>query len=326
MSLTIAGKAIGPIGFGTIGLMRQDQTTSMETMKAALEAGASFWDVGTNYGTPEHNSLHLLNAYFTKYPEDVKRVFISVKGAFDVSTFRATADAASVRQSIETSLAILDSKCQIDLFQAARFDSKIPVEETIGAIAEFVRAGKVGSIGISECSASTVRRAAAVHPIAACEVELSLFATDILQNGVADACKECGIPIVAYSPLSRGFLTGQIRKYEDLAENDFRRNFPRFSPENFENNMKLVDEVEQIARAKGCTMPQVAIAWVAAQSSRLGVPVVPIPGAAAVKRVQENMTRVDLTEAEVQEIGEVLKRCEVKGTRVPAKFAYMLEV
>lgn len=202
MSLKISAKPVGPIGLGTMGFIRRDRQIPVEdaiaTLKAALDAGANFWNAGTIYGTPEYNSLHLLKAYFTKYPEDADKVSISVKSCLDISTFIPSADAAGVRASIEKSLAILDGKCRIDVFQAARLDPNVPVEETIGAIAEYVKAGKIGGIGLSECSAASIRKAVAVHPIAAVEVELSLFATQIMSNGIAESCKEHEIPIVAY--------------------------------------------------------------------------------------------------------------------------------
>ena len=196
---------------------------------------------------------------------------------------------------------------------------------TVGAIAEFVKAGRLGGVGLSECSAATIRKASAVHPIAAVEVELSLFETGILSNGVAEACKEFGIPIIAYSPLSRGFLTGQIRKYEDI-ENDFRRMFPRFQREVFDDNLKLVDEVEKVAKRKGCSTAQVAIAWVSAQRKSVGVPVIPIPGASALSRAEENLSRIELDDDELKEIGKVLEDIEIKGARYPAMFARFQEV
>ncbi|KAK5118651.1 hypothetical protein LTR85_008116 [Meristemomyces frigidus] len=325
MSASIAGKTIGPIGFGMISLLNPAKQVPAEdaivTLKAALNAGANFWNAGEHYGTPDYNSLHLLNAYFTKYPKDAEKVVISVKGCFSFKDRKPANDADGVRASIENCLSVLDGKCSIDLFQASRGDPGVPIEVTVRAIAEYVKTGKVGSIGLSECSAATIRKAVAVHPIAAVEVELSLFETGIMSNGVSDTCKEFGIPIAAYSPLSRGFLTGQLRKYEDMDEKDFRRMFPRFQPDVFDGNLKLVDEVEKVAKRKGCSMVQVAIAWVAAQSKSIGVPVIPIPGAGAVSRVEENLKRVELTAEELTELNEVLGRVEVKGGRYPAGFS-----
>ncbi len=325
MPLTVAGKEVGRIGFGMTSLLRPGKVTPQDeaiaVMKAALTASANYWNAGELYGTPEWNSLHLINAYFTKYPEDANKVFISVKGCFNRAAGKPANDQDGVRTSLEYCLKTLDGKCRIDLFQAARGDPDVPIEVTVGAIAEYVKAGKVGCIGLSECSAITIRKASAVHPIGAVEVELSLFETSNLKNGVAEACKEFGIPIIAYSPLSRGFLTGQLQKYEDLDEKDFRRMFPRFQPDVFDENMQLVKEVEQVAAQKGCSVVQVALAWVSAQSQTIGVPVVPIPGASAISRVEENMKYVALTGPEFKQIDEVLSRIEVKGGRYPAAFA-----
>jgi len=185
MALTIAGKQIGPIGFGMIGLVAPGKAKSKEqafaVMKAALNAGANMWNAGAFYGTPQWNSLHLLAAYFTTYPEDANRVFISVKGCFDRAAGKTACDAEGVKASIEECLQIFDGRCRIDLFQAARGDPDVAIEVTVGAIAEYVKTGKVGCIGLSECSANTIRRASAIHPIGAVELELSLFETSILK-------------------------------------------------------------------------------------------------------------------------------------------------
>lgn len=333
MQYQIAGKPVGHIGYGFIGLTNPaglggmpSTEEAITTLKAALNAGANFWDAGEIYGTVDYNSLHLLNAYFTKYPEDASKVVLSIKSCFDLRAGKAHNDAASVKAHIENCLKVLDGKCQIDLFQPARLDPDVPVEETMGAIAEYVKAGKIGSVGLSECSAASVRKAVQVCPITAVEVELSLFETGILSNGVADACKEFGIPIIAYSPLNRGFLNGQLRKYEDMELTDFRRRFPRYYPENFDNNLKLVDAVERVAKQEGCTTIQAAIAWVSAQGERLGVPIIPIPGARAVARVEENMNDVKLSKSGLEEINEILAKTEVKGGRVPAGFERFIEV
>jgi pyridoxine 4-dehydrogenase len=200
------------------------------------------------------------------------------------------------------------------------------VEVTVSAIYKYVESGKIGSVGISECSAATFRKAADTCPIGAVELELSLFETNPLKNGVAEICKEHGIPLVAYSPLGKGFLTGQLRKYEDLPQDDARRMWPRFQPEVFDDNLKLVDEVAKISKKRGCTNAQVAIAWVSAQSKRVGAPVIPIPGATAVSRVDENMKRIELAEEEVKELDDIVERIEIKGDRYPAMFQKYTEV
>jgi pyridoxine 4-dehydrogenase len=175
-------------------------------MKTALSLGANFWNGGELYGTPERNSLHLLNEYFTKYPEDADKVVLSIKGATIPGKGFPDGSKTNVQRSLDECLKVLDGKKFLDLFEPARVDPNVPIEETIGYIAEYVKAGKLGGICLSEVNANTIRRAVKVHPIAAVEVELSLWSTNILENGVAQTCAELGIPIVAYSPLGRGFL------------------------------------------------------------------------------------------------------------------------
>ena len=232
----------------------------------------------------------------------------------------AHGDPASVRAYLDACLAAADGKFFIDVFEPARVDPAVPIEDTVGAIAEYVAAGKIGGIGLSEVDAEAIRRAVAVHPVASVEVELSLFTTDPLHNGVAAACAEHGIPLVAYSPLSRGFLTGTLRRYEDMDETDYRRNFPRYSKENFAQNMKLVDAVEEVAKSEGYTLPQVAIAWCVEQTKKLGMPtVIPIPGATGVARTEENAKPVQLKASEVERLDAILKQVDVVGGRYPGQ-------
>ena len=330
MFITVAGKPIGPIGFGMGGLTHPGHHPETEDaiaiLKAALNAGANFWNAGDIYGTPEYNSLHLLKAYFTKYPEDASKVVISVKSCFDMRNAQTHNDEKGVKAAIDRCLQVLDGKCRIDIFQACRLDPNVPVEVTVGAIVEAVRAGKVGGVGLSECSAASIKKAAYVHPIAAVEIELSLFETSIFTNGIADACKEHKIPIVAYSPLSKGFLTGQLKKYDDLPQSDYRRMFPRFQPDVFDENLRLVKQMEKIAAEKGYTVVQVALAWIVAQTSSTGVPVIPIPGASALSRVEENTKHVQLSSVDLEAINQAVQEIEVKGSRAPARFSHLLEI
>lgn len=287
-------------------------------MKAALESGANFWNGGEFYGTPEHNSLQLLNAYFTKHPEDADKVVISIKGGANPQTRAPEGSAAGVRRSVDQCLKVLDSKKKLDLFECARVDKNTPIEETIETLAEYVRAGKLGGISLSEVSADSIRRAARVHKIDAVELELSMYSTDLLdsQSQISETCAELGIPVVAYSPLGRGFLTGQIRKPEDLPKGDARRMQPRFQPENFETNLRLTDEVAKLAKTKGNTPGQIALAWVKAQGQAKGMPAyIPIPGATTRERVMENMTVVHVSNEELTELNGLVKKCVVAGGR-----------
>ncbi|KAF2432008.1 Aldo/keto reductase [Tothia fuscella] len=317
---TLVNKKIGSTGFGLMGLTWRATPIPIEeaikVMKSALEKGANFWNGGVLYGTPEYNSLHLLKAYFTKYPEDASKVVISIKGGINPASHGPDGSKDFITKEVEDSIAVLDGKCRIDIYECARVDPKTPIEETVGALAELVKAGKIGGIGLSEIGEKSIRKATAVAKIASVEVEFSMFSTDLIENGVAAACAEFSIPIVAYSPLSRGLLTGEIRKFEDLPKDDMRRNFPRFQPENFEKNMDLVHAVEKLASEKGCTSGNIAIAWVKAQSGRQGRPVIiPIPGTVTEKRLAENMTDVRLSEDDLDILDKALKECGVHGDR-----------
>lgn len=287
-------------------------------MKSALDNGANFWSAAEYYGTPTANSLHLLNHYFTTYPEDSKKVILSIKGAFS----RAGPDNSpdGIRNSVDNCLEVLDGKAFLDIYSPARIDPKVPIEETVRVLLEYINAGKIGGYGLSECSAATIRRAHSVHPVSAVEIELSLFATDILSNGVAQTCSELKIPLIAYSPLSRGFLTGQIKKLDDIPESDSRRLFPRFQPEVFDLNIKLVEEIEQLAKKTGYTMPQVAIAWVSSQAIKWNIAVIPIPGCTTVARVVENYTQVSLKGEDLEELSQMVAKMTVIGNRYPDIF------
>lgn len=188
-------------------------------MKQALASGATFWNGGELYGTDERNSLHLLNEYFTKYPEDADKVLISIKGGLGTGgDLQPNGTEENIKRSIDNCLKLLDGKVKLGLFESARVDHRVPYETTLAAIDKYVQAGKVGGISLSEVSANTIRRAVKVVKVAAVEVEFSLFSTDILNNGIAAACAEFDIPIVAYSPISRGLLvcTPYLRRLEEI--------------------------------------------------------------------------------------------------------------
>lgn len=284
-------------------------------MKAALDNGCNFWNGGEFYGTPEYNSLHLLRRYFTEYPDDADKVVLSIKGALGANLM-PDGSPDGVRRSVDACLAGLAGTKTLDIFECARVDPRTPIETTIETLAEYVRAGKLGGISLSEVKAETIRRAHKVHPIVAVEVEISLWATEPLSNGIVDTCAELGIPVVAYSPIGRGFLTGQIKSLDDIPENDFRRHFPRFQPQNFSKNLELVAELEQLAQKKGCTPAQLAISWVRSLSETGGRGVIiPIPGATTAERVEENSKHVELTDGDLKEIQDILAKFEVSGDR-----------
>ncbi|KAK4695938.1 pyridoxine 4-dehydrogenase, partial [Lecanoromycetidae sp. Uapishka_2] len=309
---SISGRSVGPVGYGMLGLTKPwapvEYPIAVKLLKTALEQGASLWNGGIHYGTPQANSLHLLKYYFERYPEDASKVVLSIKGAYDIKT-GPDCSPEGIRTSVEEAFKVLGGTKTIDVFECARGDPNVPIETSVKALAELVTEGKIGGIGLSEVSAKTIRKAHSVYPISAVEIELSLFTPDPLDNGIADACHELGIPIVAYSPVGRGWLTGELRTVDDLPQNDFRRMLPRFKPDAFAQNLKLVEAVDQVAKRKGITTAQVAIGWVCHQGA------IPIPGSIRPERVIENCKAVSLTDEDVAEIQKILDTLPIAGER-----------
>ncbi|KAJ5131948.1 hypothetical protein N7448_006106 [Penicillium atrosanguineum] len=318
---TLVGKEVGATGYGTMRMTWQAQPPAQEvcfeTLNKTLELGANFWNGGELYGTPEYNSMHLLNKYFTKYPENADKVVLSVKGGLKVGQLGPDGSEENIRRSVDNCVRLLDGKKKIDIFECARQDPNFPVERTIEVLAELVKEGKIGGIGLSEVDAETIRRAAKVHPIAAVEVEMSLWSTDILENDIAKTCAELNIPVIAYSPLGRGVLTGAVNSLSDLPEGDIRRHMSRFQEENFQHNLKLINEVQSLASRKGVAPAQIALAWVRSLSGKPGMPtIIPIPGGTTVDKLVQNMGGVQvLSDEELAEVDAILKRHTVAGPR-----------
>ncbi|KAJ5946552.1 hypothetical protein N7454_003391 [Penicillium verhagenii] len=318
---SLVGKEIGPTGYGTMRMTWNPQPTpqdvAFETLNKTLELGANFWNGGELYGTPDYNSLHLLNKYFTKYPENAEKVVLSIKGGLKAGQLIPDGSEENIRRSVDECLRVLDGKKTIDIFECARQDAKFPIEHTIEVLAQCVKEGKIGGIGLSEVDAETIRRAAKVHPIAAVEIELSLWTTDILENGIAKTCAELNIPVIAYSPLGRGALTGALTGLADIPEGDFRRFLPRFQDENYAQNMKLINEVKSLATRKGVAPAQVALGWIRSLSDKPGMPtIIPIPGGTTVDKVTQNLVGVKLfSDEELAEVDAILKENTVAGTR-----------
>ena len=320
---TIIGKHVGPVGFGMMNLTWRAEPIpdpqAFATLKAALKAGCNMWNAGEFYGTPEANSLQLLNRYFTKYPEDAEKVVLSIKGAAIPGQMKIVGTKGNISRSIDECLKILDGKKFIDIFEMARQDTETPLEESIATMAQYVKEKKIGGIGISEVTGEQIRKNAALHPIAAVEVELSLQTPDIFENGVASTCAELGIPIVAYSPLGRGLLTANINKPEDLDPRDIRHWLPRFHPDNLEKNAQLGAGVQGLAKDKQCTAAQVAIAWVSQFSKKPGMPtIIPIPGCTTEKRALENGDLITLSEQEIDKLENLRKTTSIHGARYPS--------
>ncbi|KAI0503136.1 voltage-gated shaker-like K+ channel, subunit [Xylaria bambusicola] len=315
-------KQVGPIGLGLMGFTWRSNPCSLEqafeTMRAALANGCNFWNGGEFYGPPGYNSLVLLEKYFEKYPEDADKVVLSIKGGVNPETHVVDGSPENTRRSLDNTLAQLKGRKKLDFFEFGRRDQNVPMEETFKLIQEeYINTGKLGGISLSEVRAETIHEAVKYIKVAFVEVEVSLFSTDIFENGVAAACAQYGIPIVGYSPIGRGMLTGQFRKLEDIKDPIFHSyKLPRFQPGNFEKNLALVQRVEEIAKGKNCTPAQLAINWTRAVSRRPGMPtVVPIPGATTVERVTENSQVIDLTDEELAQIDSVLAGFTPAGGR-----------
>lgn len=325
-SVRLGSKLVGPLGFGMMGLTWVDpppsKSQSLDTMKAAFEAGATFWNGGHFYGTADFNSTHLIHDYFAAHPEQADKVVLSIKAT---AGFQGPDNSeTNIRQSVEDCLRVIKGVKTIDIFECARIDQRVPVEENMRVLEALRKEGKIGAIGLSEVSADTIRRAVAVAPVVAVEVELSLIATDILYNGIAATCGELDIPIVAWGALGRGaFTTKHVSRHADIPDGDHRKYNPKFHDEVLQQNNKLVHAVEKLAHNKGCTNPQVALAWLLRLSNstlpngtKLGV-IIPLPGASKPERVQENTTVVDLSDEEMRQIWEIIDTNPVVGDRFP---------
>jgi aryl-alcohol dehydrogenase-like predicted oxidoreductase len=309
-----SGLKVSAIGLGCMGMSEfygaSDDAESIATLERALDIGVTFWDTADMYGSGA-NEVLLSKVLATRRDEvTLATKFGNVRGP-DGSFVGIDGRPEYVRAAADASLRRLGVDV-IDLYYQHRVDPNVPIEETVGAMAELVAAGKVRYLGLSEASAETIRRAAAVHPIAALQTEYSLWTRD-LEAEILPAIRELGIGLVPYSPLGRGFLTGRFRTPEDLPADDWRRLNPRFQGENFAANTAIADRVRELAEAKGRTPAQLALAWLLSR----GEDVVPIPGTRSIARLEENAAAVDvvLTDEELRTLTEGLP--EAAGTRYP---------
>ena len=300
------------------GFMLPDEET-FKLLRAAINAGVNVWNGADFYGTPESNSLHLMNRYFSAYPEDADKVVLCIKsGVKEMRNFTLDCSPEALCASVDNALKILDGKKKIDIFGCARTDPTVPVEESTKALADMMADGKIGGIQLSEVRAETIRRAAAVAKIDMVEAEISLSATDVFENGVAAVCGELDIVLVAHTPLGAGVLTGQFKSLDDVPKNDYHRHFPRWQPDNFAKNLLLVDELKAFAKDKGCTTSQLALNWVKIQGRKPGMPlIIPVAGARSVERIPENAQDIGLTDGDITKLESILARYPVAGDRYP---------
>ncbi|MCZ2806859.1 aldo/keto reductase [Modestobacter sp. VKM Ac-2983] len=315
--LTVSAQGLGCMGmsefYGT-----GDQAEAERTVRRALDLGVTFLDTADMYG-PFTNERLVGQAIAGRRDEVVLATKFGNERAEDGSFLRINGRAEYVHRACDASLQRLGVDV-VDLYYQHRVDTTVPIEETWGALAELVEAGKIRHAGISEAAPDTIRRAHAVLPVTALQTEYSLWTRDPEEDGVLATCAELGIGFVAYSPIGRGFLSGQIRSIDDLEPDDFRRRNPRFQGAAFIRNLELVDRVRALAETKGITATQLALAWVMAQSGRDGAPaVVPIPGTKRVRYLEENAAAADvvLTDEDLRALDEAAPAGAATGDRYP---------
>lgn len=311
--------AVGTTGFGLMSLSLYrtlSQEEANECMKTALEQGSNFWNGGEFYGPPEDRTLNmrLINGFFEQNPAAKDQVILSIKGGINTATFQPTSSREEIHKSIDTILDHLKGSGKfLDQYCLARLKSADAVEEAVKAMAEYIEQGKIGSYCLSEVSASTIRRAHAIHPVGAVEIELSLFSQEAVNNGVLRTCAELGIPVIAYSPLGMGLLTGKVTKDGE----GVRPHFDRFKPEIMDKNQHGVDKIVEVADRAGILPSQLAIEWVRRQSRKNSeYPVIlPIPGTSKPSRIVENAKAIDLKQSDLNEVDAFFQKFERAGSR-----------
>ncbi|KAJ3153277.1 hypothetical protein HDU89_000908 [Geranomyces variabilis] len=321
------GPEVTALGFGAMGLSafygpKKPDPERHAFLTEAYNSGARNWDSANVYGDNED----LIGAWFKANPGKREHVFLATKfgGVITAAGFHIDSSPENCKAACAKSLERLGIDT-IDLYYCHRLDGKTPVEKTVQAMKELVEEGKVRYIGLSECSAESLRRAHKIHPIAAVQVEYSPWSLDIEDPriGLLATARELGVAIVAYSPIGRGMLSGQLRSRADLAADDYRLHLPRFSEENFSKNLKLVDQIQALAEKKGVTPTQLTLAWLMAQ----GDDIIPIPGTTRVDRLKENLgaLNVKLTKEELKEIRDAAQAADaVVGDRYAAAAASSL--
>ncbi|KAF8997500.1 NADP-dependent oxidoreductase domain-containing protein [Cyathus striatus] len=313
----IGNDQVSEIGFGAMGIAAyygstQPDEERLKVLDAAFEEGCTFWDTANIYGDSEE----LIGKWFKK-TGNRNEVFLATKFGI-VRTARAiNGDPEHVKEAAALSLKRLGVE-QIDLYYLHRADKTVPIEKTVGAMAELVKEGKVRYLGLSEITSDTLRRAHAIHPISAVQVEYSPFTLDIEDEkiGLLKACRELGVTVIAYSPLGRGLLTGQYKSPDDFEDGDFRKFVPRYSKENFPNILKIASGLEEIGKRHKATAGQVALAWILGQGDHI----IPIPGTKKIKYLKENIaaSKIKLSKEELDEVREIATKADAaQGDRYP---------
>jgi aryl-alcohol dehydrogenase-like predicted oxidoreductase len=311
------GLQASPLGLGCMGMSEfyghRNDHESINVLHHAIQLGVTFWDTADMYGPYLNEELVGKALKGRREKITLATKFGIVRSGENFQTRALNGRPEYVQSACEASLKRLEVET-IDLYYLHRKDPATPIEETVGAMRKLIEQGKIRGIGLSEVSAATLRKAHAVHPITALQTEYSLWSRDP-EDEILNTCKELGIAFVAYSPLGRGFLAGQIKKFEDLVADDYRRFSPRFQGENFEKNLQLVSKIEQLAKQKNCTTSQLALAWVMAQGDHI----FPIPGTKHIKYLEENAgsLKVVLSADELKEIESIAPKGVAAGLRYP---------
>jgi aryl-alcohol dehydrogenase-like predicted oxidoreductase len=321
---------VSTIGLGCYGMSGvygpSDDTEAIATIRLALDRGINFLDTSASYGKG-HNHRLIGEAIRGRRGDVVIHSKSGSPREGGPDAVRGGGDPRYLRQSCEDSLRNLGIET-LDVFCMSRVDPNIPVEESVGGMAELVKEGKTRFISLSECSAQSLRRGNAVHPLASLQMEYSLFSRDAEQQGQISACKELGLAMMAYGVVGRGMLSAVPPKLEDMAADDIRRRLPRFQSENVDKNLHLRSGLEAIARRKNATLAQLAIAWPIAQGARAGVIIVPIPGAKSRKHLEENLRAAEimLSADDLDEIDRLAAPGAAAGTRYPTGQMHRLNV
>ncbi|KAJ4378464.1 hypothetical protein N0V86_006168 [Didymella sp. IMI 355093] len=309
------GPQVNRLGLGLMGLSSfygkpKPDEERLDILTQAHKLGERFWDSSDLYGDNEV----LLGKWFAANKDKRNDIFLATKFAVDQKTFQVDSSPEYAKNACNASLERLGIS-QIDLYYCHRVDGKTPIEKTVEAMAELKKEGKIKYLGLSEVSSNTLRRAHAIHPISAVQVEYSPFALEIesKQIDLLATCRELGVAVVAYSPLCRGILSGALRSPADFASDDYRSQMPRFSPENFPKNLKLVDQITDLAKKKGVEASQLTLAWLMSQ----GDDIFPIPGTTKLNRLKENLGSLDvkLSKDEEQQIRKACEEADVSGER-----------
>jgi aryl-alcohol dehydrogenase-like predicted oxidoreductase len=321
---------VSTIGLGCYGMSGAygpgDDAESVATIRRALDLGANLLDTSASYGSGHNHRLIGEAIRGRRHAVVIHSKSGSPRGA-NADGVRGGSDPRYLRQTCEQSLRNLGIDT-LDVFCMSRVDPKVPIEESVGGMAELVREGKTRFISLSECSAASLRRGNAVHPLASLQMEYSLFSRDAEQQGQIDACKELGLAMMAYAVLGRGMLSAELPRVQEMSADDVRARLPRFGSDNLEKNLRLRSMLEAVARRKKATLAQLAIAWAMARGARAGAFIVPIPGAKSRQHLEENVRAADivLTPDDLAEIDRIVPLGAASGTRYPVEQMHRVNV